>query len=83
MNETTEFGMIVKRGPGRPPKQERPILSINPPIYTKDRLDHWAYRLALAAAMRAGVMDSESRHVEVQMQKDAIMQAIAAEMRAL
>ena len=40
-------------------------------------------RLELAAALSAGVMDSESRHLEVAKQKQEIMLAVAAEMRAL
>lgn len=85
MNETTEVGITVKRGPGRPRKNK---ITMNDDgsvdlVYAQDLIEHWAYRLELAAALRAGVMDSESRHLEVARQKEAIMLAVAAEMRAL
>jgi len=90
MSDTFEAGMTVKRGPGRPRKSAYPLaaealieMDKLLPVDMKDRLQHWAYRLELAVALKAGVMDSDSRHLEVIKQKEEIMTAIADEMRAL
>lgn len=47
-----------------------------------EKIAHWAYRLELANAMKAGVMDSENRHLEVAAQRQAIIASVIAEMRA-
>ena len=48
----------------------------------KDFLQSCALRLELAAQLRAGNMDSESRHQEVAASIKAVMLEIAAELRA-
>lgn len=78
MNETIESGMTVRRG--RPSNAEIVGEAMQD---MKERLQHWAYRLELAAALRGGQGDSDSRHFEIAAQKEAIMLAVAAEMRAL
>lgn len=85
MSETIEVELPVKRR-GRPPKialdaiAESAYVAIQPDIFEK--IAHWAYRLELANAMKAGLMDSESRHQEVARQREAIIASVIAEMKA-
>lgn len=44
--------------------------------------DDCAQRLEAAGALHAGAMDSESRHLEVAKEMRAVIQAVAAELRA-
>ena len=82
INETVEAGMIVKRR-GRPPKEKVGENFVD--VKFDDlglMMAHWAYRLELAAAMRAGVMDSESKHLEVQNAIRDIVLSVAEELRS-
>ncbi len=86
-----EVGMQVKRR-GRPPLNriidngdgsaklaQLPRYESN--AIKDERIAHWAYRLELAANMKAGVMDSESRHQEVANTIKEIVLSIVSEMR--
>jgi hypothetical protein len=81
MVDTYETGLRV-RDISKLPKNGQEMAKYSP-IVTREVIEHWAYRLELAAQLSAGHMDSESRHLEVAQQKQAIMLAVAAEMRAL
>lgn len=47
-----------------------------------EKIAHWANRLELANAMKAGVMDSENRHMEIAKMRHSIISSVIAEMRA-
>lgn len=82
MSETIEVGMPIKRR-GRPPKIKEGENFVDIKFDELDlKIAHWAYRLELANAMKAGLMDSESRHQEVAAQREAIVASVIAEMRA-
>lgn len=85
---------IEKRGPGRPRLLDRvidhgdgtaslaPIPRYNPQPDMKEFLQDCALRLELGAELKAGCMDSESRHMEVANTIKSVMLEIAAELRA-
>ncbi len=86
-----EVGMQVKRR-GRPPMNRivdnqdgSSSLHMAPrtPTYPEisEKISHWAYRLELAAHMKAGVMDSDSRHQEVANAIRDIVLSVVSEMR--
>jgi hypothetical protein len=66
---------IEKRGPGRP-RLPTPLDDM------KEFLQDCALRLELGAELKAGCMDSESRHMEVANTIKSVMLEIAAELRA-
>lgn len=79
-----EVGLQIKRR-GRPRKTNIEI--VNNALQTLGTIDlneniaHWAYRLELAAHMKAGVMDSDSRHQEVANTIRDIVLSVVSEMR--
>ena len=75
MSETIEAELQLKRPRGRPPLPD-------PLEQLQERIAHWAYRLELANAMKAGLMDSESRHADVAAQRHAIIESVVSEMKA-
>ncbi len=82
-----EIGMQVKRR-GRPPKLISRDISHLPQSADQmensieiNQLHFWAMRLELAANMRAGVMDSDSRHQEVANTIKDIVLSVVSEMR--
>lgn len=50
---------------------------------SRETLDAWAEKLEHAATLRAGAMDSESRHLEVARSIQVIISTLALEMRSL
>jgi hypothetical protein len=74
MIETIESELQLKRPRGRPPLPD-------PLEQLQERIAHWAYRLKLANEMRAGLMDSESRHSDVAAQRYAIIESVVNEMK--
>lgn len=77
-----EVGMQVKRR-GRKSDVEiiNEALKTLGTVDNSERIAHWAYRLELAANMKAGAMDSESRHMEVANTIKSIVLSVVEEMR--
>ncbi len=77
-----EVGMQVKRR-GRRSDAEivNEALKTLGNTHQSEQIAHWAYRLELAAHMKAGVMDSDSRHQEVANTIRDIVLSVVSEMR--
>jgi hypothetical protein len=70
---------------GRPPKARPAEVTPLVPIAADDYrqfMQHCALRLELALKLKPGVMDSESRHLELANQLREIVQSVADELRS-